>query len=155
MLIFKAMSIDKEGWKPRWVYGSYLPEACITGENFTGFIETYGDAVGAIIVDSVVAWEVDPLTLCQSTPSKDVLDKLIYVNDILNTGDGKRYLVKAASHYVVSGPEGNIVMPALLCEYDGNEIMQLIQRSDGTWIVENSIRSVNIKVIDNLFGPVE
>lgn len=81
---YKAKRIDND----EWVSGYYLPKALMTGENFNGFIETYGKEVGAIIVDeNAIAYEVDPNTKCISTELFDKNGKEIYEEDVIDKLD--------------------------------------------------------------------
>ncbi len=151
--MYKALCLAKEHWEPKWVYGEFFSKALITGENWTGFIETYGEDVGAIIrePETLISWEVDPKTVCYTARAFDEDNNEIFENDIitLETMD-KKLTVVSYSSYLVPRPSGDIKnMTSLVCQDDEEKYYQLIQRSDGSWIFENSVKSTAIKIIGN------
>jgi hypothetical protein len=141
----------------KYVVGYYLPEAVMTGENFTGFIDTYGVGVGPIVVEGLVAYEIDPETVQESA---DVLDKNgdpLFIRDIISITPEHSARIVARSNYIVYREDRDTqVRPSLIISnLDGGAVVELVSRPDGSWLKMNSIGTFNIELIKDIETPGE
>jgi len=136
-----------------YIIGYFLPHTAMTGENFNGFIETYGAEVGAIVVDeNGVAWEVEEDSVVQSVDVNDVNGDPMFVGDAISLDPQHPALIVARSNYVAYRDGGKTkLMPSLvISNMVGESIVELVQRSDGSWLKMNSVGSFNLELIKDV-----
>lgn len=137
--------------KTKWVKGYYLPKAVMTGENFNGFIDTYSDEVGPIIVEpeSFLAHVIDESTLAHATSAQDVHGNTIFEGDYIDL-DGEILKVISYCDFIAYKGMRSSLMPSLICEKEDGTHDQLVKKSSGDdWMKLNTIESSAIVIVEN------